>query len=57
MKSNQPKPDEDMRMSEAEFERIMGQALRVKPVKPVKPDSSRKAKAERKPRAPTRERP
>jgi hypothetical protein len=31
VKSNQKKPDDEMRMSEAEFERIMGQALQVKP--------------------------
>ena len=32
MTAVQKKPDEEMRMSSAEFDRIMGQALQVKPV-------------------------
>ncbi|MDP2409987.1 MAG: hypothetical protein Q8M26_06845 [Pseudolabrys sp.] len=31
MKSAQKKPAEELRMSSAEFDRIMGQALQVKP--------------------------
>ena len=31
MKAGQPKPADDLRMSSAEFDRIMGQALQVKP--------------------------
>jgi hypothetical protein len=41
MKSDQKKSDDEMRMSEAEFERIMGQALQVKP------DETKKAKTPR----------
>lgn len=31
MKAGQPKPADELRMSSAEFDRIMGQVLQVKP--------------------------
>ena len=39
MKATQPKPVVELRMSEREFDRIMGQALQVKPedAKPKRP--------------------
>lgn len=48
MKSGRPKPADEMRMSSAEFDRIMGQALQVKP-KAQK--SKRAAKTTRKKRS------
>lgn len=47
----QPKPAEEMRMSRKEFDRIMGQALRVKPEDAKKPKRSAKTKAARKKRS------
>ena len=40
------KPAEEMRMSSAEFDRIMGQALQVKP-EPGKPKAVKKPKAKK----------
>ncbi len=46
------KPAEELRMSSAEFDRIMGQALKVKPeavkAKPTKKKSAAKKKAAKK---------
>jgi hypothetical protein len=47
MKAGQPKPADDLRMSGAEFDRIMGQALRVKPEGRKKP-KKKAAKARKK---------
>lgn len=46
MTARQSKPADEMRMSEAEFDRIMGAALRVKPeaVKATKPAKVKRAK-------------
>ena len=49
MKAGQPKPADEMRMSSAEFDRIMGHALQVKP-KAQK--SKRATKTVRKKRSP-----
>ena len=40
--------DDELRMSAAEFDRIMGEALRVKPEK-AKPQQKRRLKARKKP--------
>lgn len=46
MKTAQKKPVKELRMSSAEFDRIMGQALQVKPEEPKKTKrmASKKAK-------------
>lgn len=41
MKATQKKPTEEMRMSSAEFDRIMGRALQVKP-ESAKPSKTKK---------------
>lgn len=46
MKSAQPKPNDELRMSAKEFDRIMGQALKVKP-EAEKPKGTAKAKEPR----------
>ena len=48
MKAGPPKPADEFRMSSKEFDRIMGQALRVKPEKTQKPKQPAEAKAARK---------
>lgn len=48
MKAAQPKPADDLRMSAKEFDRIMGQALRVKPEDDKKTKGSTKARKLRK---------
>jgi hypothetical protein len=45
MKAAQPRPVDELRMSGKEFDRIMGQALRVKPEKTRKPTQPAKTKA------------
>jgi hypothetical protein len=47
----QPRPADELRMSGKEFDRIMGQALRVKPEKSKKPELVAKVKAPRKKRS------
>lgn len=44
MNAEQPKPADELRMSGKEFDRIMGQALRVKPKDAKKPKRSAKKK-------------
>ena len=51
MKARQPKPADELRMSSAEFDRIMGRALQVKPEGAQKPKRATKAKAARKKRS------
>jgi hypothetical protein len=50
MKAGQPRPGDELRMSGKEFDRIMGQALRVKPEKAQKQERITKIKAPRKKR-------
>ena len=51
MKAGEPKPADELRMSGKEFERIMGQALQVKPEYMGKAKSAKKAKPARKKRS------
>jgi hypothetical protein len=51
MKSGQPKPTDELRMSSKEFDRIMGQALLVKPEKTQKAKRPAKTKVARKKRS------
>jgi hypothetical protein len=51
MKSGRPKLADELRMSGREFDRIMGQALQVKPEDTQKPKRSTKSKAARKKRS------
>jgi hypothetical protein len=44
MNAGQPKPADEMRMSAKEFDRIMGQALQVRPEDAKKPKRAKKAK-------------
>ena len=48
MKAGPPKPSDEMRMSSKDFDKIMGQALRVRPEKTQKPKRPAKAKVARK---------
>jgi hypothetical protein len=48
MKAGQSKPTDELRMSRKEFDRIMGQALRVKPEDVKKPKRATKATARKK---------
>lgn len=49
MKTTQPKPTDEMKMSSAVFDRIMGQALQIKPEETQKPKRSTKVKTLKKP--------
>jgi len=51
MKAGPPKPSDEMRMSSKDFDRIMGQALRVRPEKTQKPKQRAKTKVARKKRS------
>lgn len=51
MKAGQPKPTDELRMSSKEFDRIMGQALKVKPEGTHKPKRSVKPKTASKKRS------
>lgn len=53
MKTAKPKPADEMRMSVEEFDRIMNQALRVKP-EPKKASRPAKRKASDRPKKPVK---
>jgi hypothetical protein len=48
MKAGRTKPSDEMRMSSKDFDRIMSQALRVRPEEAQKPKPATKTKAARK---------